>query len=75
MAESWAKFIETVAGIGLGGLGVLAVAGVLSGLLVPWFTVRDIRQERNLWRTTAMTATDNARALMEAARNGVREDR
>ena len=75
MAESWAKFIETVAGIGLGGLGVLAVAGVLSGLLVPWFTVRDIRQERNHWRTTAMTATDNARALMEAARNGVREDR
>ena len=54
--------------IGLGAIVTLFVLAILTGRLVPASVVREIRDDRDLWRDTALTREDSFRVALETVK-------
>lgn len=54
--------------IGLGAIVVLFVLAILTGRLVPANVVREVRDDRDLWRDTALTREDSFRVALETVK-------
>ena len=66
---------EFLGDIGLGALVVLFVIAILTGRLVPASVVREIRDDRDLWRDTALTREESFRVALEAVKETQEESK